>query len=76
MIHRSFIRNFKPFTLLVVLLAATNTVSADDWPAWRGLRGDGVSLEVDVPLSWSTDSNIAWRTELPGVGLFRGILCF
>ncbi|MEI7698916.1 MAG: PQQ-binding-like beta-propeller repeat protein [Planctomycetia bacterium] len=68
MIHRSFIRNFKPVTLIAVLLAVTNTVSADDWPAWRGPRGDGISLEVDVPLSWSTDSNIAWRTELPGVG--------
>jgi outer membrane protein assembly factor BamB len=56
-------------TLLPGLMSLTTTSAyAEDWPAWRGPRGDGISLEIDVPQTWSSDQNIAWRTELPGVG--------
>lgn len=42
--------------------------SAEDWPAWRGPRGDGTSLEQDIPTQWSATENIAWKTEIPGSG--------
>lgn len=59
----------KALTLLPGLLSLMTTgAHAEDWPAWRGPRGDGISLEVDVPQTWSPDNNLAWRTELPGVG--------
>jgi outer membrane protein assembly factor BamB len=35
---------------------------------WRGPRGDGTSLEKDVPTQWSTTQNIAWKTAIPGKG--------
>jgi len=43
-------------------------VRAEDWPGWRGPRLDGSSLEKDLPVTWSDTDNIAWKTEIPGVG--------
>lgn len=41
---------------------------AEDWPAWRGPRLDGSSLEKNLPLKWTATENIAWRADIPGVG--------
>lgn len=41
---------------------------AEEWPNWRGPRGDGTSQEANVPTRWSASENIAWKTALPGVG--------
>jgi outer membrane protein assembly factor BamB len=41
---------------------------AEDWPMWRGPRGDGLSHESEAPLNWSSTENIAWRVEVPGSG--------
>src|SRR6059036_1720027 len=41
---------------------------AEIWPAWRGPRGDGTSLETNAPVNWNSDSNVVWKTELPGSG--------
>ena len=43
-------------------------VSAENWPQWRGPRGDGISREQAVPTSWSKSENVRWRSELPGQG--------
>ena len=40
----------------------------EDWPGWRGPRGDGTSSEQNLPTRWSATENIAWKVELPGVG--------
>ena len=58
----------------IVLLAfacavvATTHGSADgeNWPQWRGPRGDGISHEKGLPATWSKSKNVAWRTQLPG----------
>ncbi len=39
-----------------------------NWPMWRGPRGDGTSLEKDVPTHWSATQNIIWKTAIPGKG--------
>lgn len=49
-------------------LLMASAANAEDWPAWRGPRGDGISLEKSVPLSWSPEKNILWKTEIPGRG--------
>lgn len=43
---------------------------AENWPCWRGPRGDGTSDEPQVPIQWNGDSgeNIAWKTEIAGTG--------
>lgn len=45
-------------------------VSAEDWPGWRGPRGDGTSTERRVPEVWdgATGKNIRWKTKIPGEG--------
>lgn len=52
--------------LLAGLLTAT--VSAEDWPMWRGPRGDGTVLDKGYPVQWSATENIAWKTAIPGKG--------
>jgi len=52
--------------VLTILIVAPG--SAEDWPVWRGPRGDGTSLEQEVPTRWSATDNIAWKVEIPGVG--------
>ena len=55
--------------LLPAVVAALALVSqAADWPAWRGMDGLGVSPEKGLPLEWSHEKNVAWRTVLPGRG--------
>src|SRR5258708_26656432 len=46
------------------------SVSADDWPAFRGPTGDGISTEKSAPTTWGKDKNIKWRVALgmPGNG--------
>ena len=40
---------------------------AADWPRFRGPGGRG-SGESAVPLAWDDDTNIRWKTPLPGPG--------
>lgn len=52
----------------LLLLLSAASVSAENWPGWRGPRGDGTSLERDVPVRWSATENIAWKAEMPYSG--------
>jgi outer membrane protein assembly factor BamB len=45
--------------------AAVVTLSAENWPAWRGPRANGVSGEKTAPLKWTTEENIAWKLAMP-----------
>ncbi|HVU86642.1 MAG TPA: PQQ-binding-like beta-propeller repeat protein [Pirellulales bacterium] len=53
------------FALLAVVCTGTH---AEDWPGWRGPRGDGTSDEKGIPTRWNATENIAWKIALPGVG--------
>ena len=54
--------------VLLVWALLVGGVLAEDWPGWRGPRGDGTSLETGVPTRWSATENLAWKAELIGVG--------
>ena len=56
------------FLRTVPLVFIVFTARAEDWPGWRGPRGDGTSREMDVPLRWSATENIRWKTPIPGRG--------
>ena len=45
------------------------SVSAENWPHWRGPAGSGVSGETGLPLRWSDSENLAWKTRLGGYGI-------
>lgn len=60
----------KPSTFALALLATfAGPVSlAENWPGWRGPRGDGTSHENTIPLHWGASSNVVWKIALPGAG--------
>ena len=43
-------------------------LQAENWPQFRGPRGDGTSAEKGVPTRWSSTENIAWKGAIPGEG--------
>ena len=49
-------------------VVTTALAAAENWPGWRGPRGDGSSLDEKVPIEWQVDRNTVWKTPLPGVG--------
>src|ERR1041385_4998543 len=52
--------------LLLALLLGADPAPAESWP---GFRGDGTSrTAANLPLRWSPNENVAWRTPLPGYG--------
>lgn len=53
--------------MVAILLICALTV-LDNWPQWRGPRGQGVSEEKNLPLEWSPTKNIKWKTPIPGRG--------
>lgn len=54
--------------LLVPTLAVAENKVSENWPAWRGPRGDGTSRETGLPLRWSETENVRWKTPIPGTG--------
>jgi outer membrane protein assembly factor BamB len=55
-----------PTTFIVSLFV--QSVFAEEWPGWRGPRGDGTSAETGIPIHWSKTENIRWCAPLPGKG--------
>lgn len=54
--------------LLLSLPIECATLRAEDWPEFRGPNGQGIYDAKDLPLKWSKDERLKWRTELPGSG--------
>ena len=57
-------RNF--FMLLVATMGIPNIHA--DWPEFRGPSQNGVVADNGLPVTWSQEENVLWRTELPGEG--------
>src|SRR4051794_33890123 len=54
--------------VLLISLSGSLPVFSENWPCWRGPRGDGTSLETNVPLYWNSTNNVRWKAALPGSG--------
>jgi len=52
--------------LFLALLVSSASARAENWPQFRGPTHQGMSLERNVPLHWSSTSNILWKTAIPG----------
>jgi outer membrane protein assembly factor BamB len=50
-----------------VVLASLSAAGAD-WPRFRGPNGSATSTEQGLPVTWSDEQNLVWKTELPGPG--------
>jgi hypothetical protein len=61
-------RSLLPVAVLASVVFSAQFIFAENWPCWRGPRGDGSSAEVNVPVRWGATENVVWRTEIPGIG--------
>jgi outer membrane protein assembly factor BamB len=59
---------------LLLSLAAGVTVSAADWPHWRGPNGTGTTIETGLPVRWSATENLAWKAPISGLGVSSPIV--
>jgi outer membrane protein assembly factor BamB len=50
--------------LLLSLFLVPISVSAVNWPAWRGPLGTGICEEKNLPVQWSRTNNVKWRVPL------------
>jgi outer membrane protein assembly factor BamB len=53
------------FTLLAVTVVA---IAADNWPEFRGPHGNGHADARGLPLTWSEDENVRWKTAIHDKG--------
>ncbi|HEX4996914.1 MAG TPA: PQQ-binding-like beta-propeller repeat protein [Terriglobia bacterium] len=54
--------------VLVMSAFAAAVTAAENWPQWRGPSSYGVSSESKLPVEWNTETNIAWKVGLAGLG--------
>jgi outer membrane protein assembly factor BamB len=52
--------------LLVLALVAASV--DDSWSQWRGPDGLGVAAGSGYPTEWNPDTNLVWKTAIPGRG--------
>jgi outer membrane protein assembly factor BamB len=50
------------------LAGGVDRACAADWPQFRGPNSEAIASDKGLSVEWSLDSNIAWKTELPGPG--------
>ncbi len=63
-----FPKTLRPAAAGFLILASS--LRAEEWPGWRGPRGDGTSLEKQVPTRWDGEKadGLVWKTAVPGDG--------
>jgi outer membrane protein assembly factor BamB len=54
--------------VLVDALAACPVAGVENWPEFRGPNGDGQVHHVELPLTWSEQEHVRWKTPIPGKG--------
>ena len=69
---------FIAMTSAILILAVTSEAlpqeskiasnETNDWVAFRGPGGQGVSTAKALPVEWSESENIAWKIPMPGPG--------
>ncbi len=66
---------FRALKIGVALAVAVGaSVSAADWPQWRGPHGTGAADDTDLPVRWSATENVAWKAEIGGLGISSPIV--
>ena len=50
----------------LILLCGTLPLSAQGWLQWRGGSWNGTSRAENLPINWSSETNIVWEIPMPG----------
>ncbi len=62
------------FLSTLLFLSLLTTISAADWPQFRGPTGDGQAGSQTFPTQWSATSNVRWKQAIPGSGWSSPVL--
>ena len=54
--------------IYLLVVCASITASAGNWPQWRGANGSGAVVDSKAPARLDADKNLLWQTDLPGPG--------
>ena len=57
-----------PVGLAGLAWALASTVTAENWPTWRGPAANGVAPGGNPPTEFSESKNVQWKTKVPGSG--------
>lgn len=52
--------------ILLVLAGGSISSGVEDWPNYRGPSDVGLADEANLPIEWSEETNVAWKTEIKG----------
>lgn len=52
----------------IIAVVAPFLSAGENWPEWRGSRGDGVVADSSFVREWSASENVLWKAELPDAG--------
>ena len=52
--------------LFVALFALRLSATETNWPEFRGPNGDGTSSSTNLPLGWSEEQHVKWKTAIHG----------
>jgi outer membrane protein assembly factor BamB len=55
---------FLLWTVFLVLLSVQSTWSGETWPQFRGPGGDGHAEAEHLPLNWSEQDHLRWKTPI------------
>lgn len=56
--------HWRVLTVLAVLCSGPLIAQAENWPQWRGPRGDGSAIEPQLPTRWSATDNVQWKVKV------------
>jgi len=65
-----FLRRVQRFIPLICLAASCAFGADGNWPQFRGPSAGGLDDSAPLPVHWqvASNENVAWRTEIPGLG--------
>ena len=55
-----------PVVTAFLACSASAALAGDSWPQFRGPTGQGVSDATGLPVEWSEDENVTWKTPIHG----------
>ena len=68
MCYESFVTRLVLTAPLVTVLLAGPVAAEQNWPQFRGPRGDGTSMAKDIAFNWDQTNNVVWKVPVPGRG--------
>jgi len=54
--------------ILTIVVLTSSSFAGDTWPMFRGPKGDGSVEGSKLPLEWSEEKNVMWKTAIPHLG--------